>query len=76
MIESQLFIATGLLFNQFQVENGRSFRVSSSLENVPELKLDYFLSFESLSSFKIVIVQKLVFYLDRIPTLYRDGIDF
>ena len=36
----------------------------------------YFLSFESLSSFKIVIMQKLVFYLDRIPTFYRDGIDF
>ena len=75
-IEYQLFIATGLLFNQFQVENGRSFRVRSSLESVPELKLDYFLRFESLSSFKFVIMQKLVFYLDRIPTFYRDGIAF
>ena len=44
-IEYQLFIATGLLFNQFQVENGRSFRVRSSLESVPELELDYLLSF-------------------------------
>ena len=66
----------GLLFNQIQVENGRSFRVRSCLESVPELKRDYFLSFESLSSFKFVIMQKLVFYLDRIPTCYRDGIDF
>ena len=75
-MEYQLFIATGLLFNKFQVENCRSFRVRSSLESVPELKLDYFLRFESLSSFKFVIMQKLVFYLDRITTFYRDGIDF
>ena len=48
----------------------------TQLKRTPELKLDYLLCFDSLSSFKIVIMQKLVFYLDRIPTLYRDGIDF
>ena len=67
-MEYQLFIATGLLFNKFQVENCRSFGVRSSLESVPELEFEYFLSFESLSSFKFVIMQKLVFYLDGIPT--------
>ena len=46
------------------------------LKRTPELKFDYFLCFDSLSSFKIVIIKKLVFYLDRIPTFYRDGIAF
>ena len=58
-------------------ESGQALNAPQThLKRTPELKLDYFSCFDSLSSFKIVIMQKLVFYLDRIPTFYRDGIAF
>ena len=53
------------------------FGVTRDQDNAPRpVFFEVTLSFESLFSFKIVIMHKLVFYFDRIPTFYHDGIDF